>query len=101
MHRSITPAAIFALLMLTAGASAQSAVTEGAQIYATNCAECHGENLVSAGTIFDIKQLGPNDKERYMKVMTDGKGQMPAFVGTLDDEQIEKLWAYIRSKADK
>jgi mono/diheme cytochrome c family protein len=99
MHLKVTTTALLAALVPTCIAYAQPAVTDGSQIYATNCAECHGENLVSPGTIFDIKQLGPNDKPRFMTVLTEGKGQMPAFVGTLTDEQIESLWLYIRSKS--
>src|SRR5258705_1099844 len=100
MRRTFTAVALLALLSLARGASAQPAVAEGEKVYADNCAECHGKNLVSGGAVFDLKQLGPNDKARYMNVMTEGKGQMPSFVGTLDDGQIEQVWAYIRSKAD-
>jgi mono/diheme cytochrome c family protein len=32
-------------------------------------------------------------------MVTDGKGQMPPFAGTLTDEEIDQVWAYIRSKA--
>ncbi len=54
MHRTIAGGALLTLIMLT-GASAQPAVTEGAQTYAANCAECHGENMVSGGAILDIE----------------------------------------------
>ena len=99
MHRNTLGAAL--LTLMQTGALAQPAVTEGAQTYAANCAECHGENMVSGGAIIDIKQLGPNEKNRYLNIMREGKGQMPSYVGTLSDEQIENLWAYVRSKADK
>jgi mono/diheme cytochrome c family protein len=96
MRRMVTPFALLAIA-LTGSAFAQSAPTQDAQLYESNCAECHGQ--IGSGTPLDLKKLGPDDKGRYLNIMRDGKGQMPAFAGTLDDAQIEKLWAYILSKA--
>jgi mono/diheme cytochrome c family protein len=34
-------------------------------------------------------------------MVRNGKGQMPAWEGTISDEEISQVWAYIRSRAEK
>jgi mono/diheme cytochrome c family protein len=96
---------IFAVLF--ALSPAQSALaqdkadaTAGAEVYATNCAQCHGERLANSGGIPDLRRLSPADKEKFETVVNEGKGQMPAWGGILSDEEIGQVWAYIRSRAD-
>ena len=72
----------------------------GAEVYATNCAQCHGERLANSGGIPDLRRLSPADKEKFETVVNEGKGQMPAWGGILSDEEIGQIWAYIRSRAD-
>jgi cytochrome c55X len=93
--------------LLCASAAAESAsaqdkaqIDSGAQVYTANCEECHGEGLISHGAVFDLRQLGADERSRFDKALADGKGgQMPAFAGMLSAEEIDQLWAYIRSKA--
>jgi mono/diheme cytochrome c family protein len=33
-------------------------------------------------------------------MVQDGKGQMPAWAGRITDEEIDRIWAYIRSRAE-
>ena len=81
-------------------AQQQSPIQAGAAIYQDKCAECHGERLVNPGTSFDLRKLGAAERARFNKSVADGKGQMPAWGGQLSDEEMDQLWAYIRSKAD-
>jgi mono/diheme cytochrome c family protein len=84
-----------------AGAAAQdqAAIEAGEQTYEENCAQCHGEKLRASGAAFDLRTLGADDRARFDKVLTDGKGQMPSWRGTLSDKEIDEVWAYIRSRA--
>jgi mono/diheme cytochrome c family protein len=77
----------------------RAAIDAGAQVYADNCAICHGDRLINNGTAFDLRQLRADERPRFDRAMADGKGQMPAWEGVLSDEEIEQVWAYIRSKA--
>jgi mono/diheme cytochrome c family protein len=72
----------------------------GAEVYATNCSQCHGERLANSGGVPDLRRLSPGDKEKFETVVNEGKGQMPAWGGLLSDEEIGQVWAYIRSRAD-
>lgn len=90
---------VAALLAAGAAAHAQTPVAAGAQIYLDQCSECHGPGLRNPGTSFDLKKLKANERARFEKSVLDGKGQMPPWRGTLNEEQIGQLWAYIREYA--
>ena len=74
-------------------------VAAGAEAYQTTCAACHGERVISPGVLPDLRKLRPEDREKFDTLVTEGKGQMPAWGGVLSDEQIAQIWAYIRSRA--
>jgi mono/diheme cytochrome c family protein len=75
-------------------------IAAGTEIYAERCAACHGERLRATGSAFDLLKLRPDERERFDKVVNDGKGQMPPWGGVLSAEEIDQLWAYVRSRAD-
>jgi cytochrome c55X len=94
----------FALVLLSAAqfafAQDQLEIAAGAEIYQETCSACHGERAVSPGAIPDLRKLGPDERPKFDVVVTDGKGQMPAWGGVLSDEQIGQIWAYIRSRSN-
>jgi mono/diheme cytochrome c family protein len=94
--------AVGALLGICAAAHAQdqAAIEAGEQVYADNCASCHGDKLRSTGAIPDLKELRPGDRARFDKFVAEGRGQMPAWQGTLSPEEIDQIWAYVRSRVD-
>lgn len=83
----------------TASAQDQAAIEAGEAVYEKHCAECHGEKLRGFGSIPDLRELGPNERPRFDAAVTDGKGQMPAWVGVLDEKELDQVWAYIRAHA--
>lgn len=90
------------VLALVAGAaSAQStddAVDAGRRAYTSFCARCHGINLVVTGSaFFDLRTFPKDDKERFLRSVTEGKRAMPAWKDIVKPEQIEAIWAYIGS----
>jgi len=93
---------IVGALAVAAAALAQDRfkITAGAEVYAEKCAACHGERLRTTGVGFDLLKIGPNERARFDKAVNDGKGQMPAWGGLLSDEELDQLWAYLRSRAD-
>ena len=99
MDRKLLAGALFTFGMLSDASAQSQAVREGAELYQSQCAACHGENLVTTGVAFDILQLGADEKGRFLKALNEGKGQMPPWAGVIDDAQMEQIWAYVRSKA--
>jgi mono/diheme cytochrome c family protein len=91
--------------VLTSSASLAQAprVAAGEQVYADYCSSCHGEGLrnTSGGVTFDLRRLRPEDHERFVTSVLDGKRQMPPWRGALELEQIESIWAYIRATVDR
>jgi mono/diheme cytochrome c family protein len=75
----------------------------GAAIYDDYCSRCHGEGLrnTSGGVTFDLRRLHPNDHERFINSVLNGKKQMPPWRGVLRPDQIEEVWAYIRATVDR
>jgi mono/diheme cytochrome c family protein len=96
------PAAFLVVAIVAVPAMAQdrAKIEAGAEVYATHCASCHGERLRNTGAAYDLLQLKPNERERFVQAVNDGKGQMPSWAGVISDEEIDQIWAYIRSRAD-
>ncbi len=84
--------------------AADNALAEkGAQIYEDRCSACHGENLrnTSGGWSFDLRRLRPDEHDRFVQSVTNGKDNMPSWYGVLKPEEIDAIWAYIRATVDK
>jgi mono/diheme cytochrome c family protein len=88
-----------ALAGVGAAAWAQDQVEAGAQLYEEHCMGCHGEKLNAPGTSFDLRKLTAEERPRFDKFVLDGKGQMPPWRGTLNETELDQLWAYIRAHA--
>jgi len=94
----------FALFMVAgqcARASAEDTalIKAGEQLYEEHCMGCHGEKLRNPGTTFDLRKLRSDDRARFDKFVMEGKGQMPPWRGTLDEADLDRLWAYVRANA--
>jgi mono/diheme cytochrome c family protein len=78
-------------------------VAMGQRLYADYCSACHGDELrnTSGGVTFDLHRLRPEDHQRFSDAVLNGKNQMPPWRGALEPEQIEAIWAYVRSVNDK
>jgi hypothetical protein len=44
--------------------------------------------------------LHADQRACFDTIVRDGKGQMPAWAGMIADEEIDQIWAYIRSRAE-
>jgi mono/diheme cytochrome c family protein len=82
-------------------ASAQDTakIEAGENVFNTNCAVCHGDQLVSTGQTFDLRRLKDNERARFDNSVRNGKNQMPPWRGVLTDEEIDQVWNYIRANA--
>lgn len=86
-----------ALAALAPASVAQEAAEAGRKLYVSSCQRCHGINLATNGIGFDLRTFPQHDKERFLRSVTNGKGAMPAWGGTLKPEQMDLIWAYIGS----
>jgi mono/diheme cytochrome c family protein len=76
-----------------------SQVEAGQVLYDEHCSSCHGENLRSSGAMPDLRELGAGDRSRFDRKVSEGKDQMPSWEGVQNTQQLDQLWAYIRSRA--
>jgi mono/diheme cytochrome c family protein len=95
-------AAVIAAWSPTARSADQSAidpVEQGRVLYAQHCSHCHGFNMVNPGTVaFDLRRFPPDDKARFVNSVTQGKNnRMPPWGDVLSQQEIDELWAYIRT----
>lgn len=73
-------------------------VVQGRRLYAQLCSHCHGIRMVNPGnSSFDLRRFPHDDKARFVNSVTHGKNTMPAWGDMLKPEEIEVLWAYIRT----
>jgi mono/diheme cytochrome c family protein len=71
---------------------------KGRRLFGTICSHCHGPNMVNPGNgSFDLRTFPHDGKERFVTSLTKGKGNMPPFEGKLNSDEIDDLWAYIRT----
>jgi mono/diheme cytochrome c family protein len=88
-----------ALAMAGTHAIAQDQAAIGEEVYEQHCQACHGEKLRSAGAMPDLRNLGADEREKFDKMVMEGRGQMPAWQGIVSGEELDQLWAYVRSRA--
>jgi len=79
------------------------ALATGQQVYAEQCAACHGDDGAGDGaTMTDWTKFGSlsnQSDEELAAVTRDGRGEMPAFSSLLSADQIWSVTAYLRTLA--
>ncbi len=89
-------------LLAACGGSGDESFTppkSGAAIYSTYCATCHGKQGQGfvGPALTDMALKYPNVADE-VSIVTNGKGQMPAWVGRLTAKQIATVVDYTRTE---
>ena len=94
-------AGVCMLVLICASATAQNTATvtpaqvkAGAEIYATNCATCHGNRMRNPEWAIDLATIPKDDRQRFIQSVSNGKGNMPPWADVLKPAEIDALWAY-------
>jgi mono/diheme cytochrome c family protein len=75
------------------GTTAGGGQEDGAAVFSQNCAGCHGaDGSGGTGPALTATQL---DRAQIKQKVTEGGGGMPAFEGTLSEEQIGAVSDYV------
>ncbi len=78
---------------------------DGKATFDSKCAMCHGKDGVAkpmakgAGNFNDPKWQAANSAEAIAKMVTDGKGKMPAYKEKLKPEEIKAVAEYVKTLA--
>lgn len=102
-----SPVAAIILVMLAMPLA--SFADEGADLYKSKCAMCHGPDgsgKTMMGEKLKVADLRSADVQKktdaeLTAVITKGKDKMPAYEGKLTKEQVAKVIAFIRDLAKK
>ena len=98
----------FGCLITTRTVSSDSynaSATDAAQLYAKNCASCHGKDgraktikgkLKHARDLTDSEWQSRVGDEQIFNSIINGKGKMPAFNKKLTESEIDSLVIYVR-----
>ena len=70
-------------------------IAAGADLYAVNCAPCHGARMQDPGAAFNLRKFPSDQHERFVNSVTRGKNQMPPWGDFFKPDQLEALWAYV------
>jgi mono/diheme cytochrome c family protein len=104
-----TVVSVVVLSLTFASAQAQTTPNDGAALYKTKCAMCHGPDgagKTPVGTKLNVRDLRSPEVQKQSDsdlahVIEQGKGKMPVFGKTLSDDQIKSLVAQIRELGKK
>ena len=100
---------VFCLIIAVVPVGAQTPDTAGARTkFKSNCVSCHGQD--GAGTDLGKSMQTPDLRSpevqkhsdgELARFITEGKGNMPSFRKSLNEDQIRSLVQYIRELASK
>ena len=78
------------------GSKTLSATAEaGKSLYHQYCAHCHGVDLMTSGTNYDLKQFPENDELRFVSAIVNGKGSMPGWGDQFSREEMSAIYSYV------
>lgn len=101
LSKNSLSAALAGLTLLLACAAAQGAdVNKGRQLYAANCAICHGQTgaaVMPGAPSFNRGDGLLRPDMSLLAAIRAGKNAMPAFQGMLADRDIMDVIAYLRT----
>ena len=71
-------------------------IAAGSALYVEHCAVCHGPKMVEqGGGFFNLRAFPPDQRNRFLNSVANGKNSMPPWRGVLTPQQIELLFAYV------
>ena len=93
--------AFIGLALSSASAGAESPpfpaeqVQKGAQLFAMNCATCHGVRMRNPQWAIDLNTFPRDAKSRFVDSVMNGKRNMPPWDDLLKPDDLDALWAYV------
>ena len=76
----------------------QAEFAKGEALFDSICSHCHGPRMVNPGNIsFDLRKFPHDDRARFFNSVGNGKNNMPPWKDILKSDEIEALWAYVRT----
>jgi quinohemoprotein ethanol dehydrogenase len=83
-------------------AASPAEVEQGRILFANFCSRCHGGEVVSGGSVPDLRYLQEGTHEMFEEIVLGGARRefgMPSFMGDLSSAQVRLIHAYILARA--
>ena len=101
-------AGLLIVVVLAASPVVSQDSAAGAAVYKSKCNTCHGPDgggtavgkSLQAADLRSAQVQSKSDAE-LIETISDGKGNMPSFKGTITDEEIHAVLAHVRTLAAK
>jgi mono/diheme cytochrome c family protein len=77
-------------------------VEEGRTLCANTCSRCHGGDVVSGGSVLDLRYSTQSTHEMFEEIVLGGARRefgMPSFTGDVTSAQVRLIHAYILDRA--
>ncbi|WP_416897919.1 MAG: c-type cytochrome [Minwuia sp.] len=94
---------VLAAIAAPGASSAAGDKDTGNQLYHTYCSVCHGPRMMNSGArAADLRKMTPGMTARFRKAVLEGKsgpkGEMPSWADILSAQEVEDIWAYVKTK---
>jgi mono/diheme cytochrome c family protein len=70
-------------------------IKRGSEIYAANCATCHGERMKNPPWAIDLATFPRDERARFLDSVTNGVRNMPPWGDVIKPDEIAALWSYL------
>ncbi len=70
-------------------------INQGATLYASNCASCHGEKMKNPPWAIDLATFPRDSRARFIDAVTYGVRNMPPWGDVIKPDGVAALWAYL------
>ncbi len=83
-------------------AATKAEIEEGRKLFANTCARCHGGEVISGGSVPDLRYLTDPTHEMFEEIVLGGARRelgMPSFTGDVTSAQVRLIHAYILDRA--
>ena len=101
MNAFVTATLGLALLGVSAAAQERAPefpaeqIKKGADLFARNCATCHGARMRNPQWAVDLRTFPRDARARFVDSVTYGKRNTPPWDDVLKPDDVEALWAYV------
>jgi mono/diheme cytochrome c family protein len=83
-------------------AATQAEIEEGRKLFANTCARCHGGDVISGGSVPDLRYAADTTHAMFEEIVLGGARKefgMPSFTGDITSAQVRLIHAYVLDRA--
>jgi mono/diheme cytochrome c family protein len=99
----------FLMIATIVGALAQQPTPDGKALYLKNCQGCHGARAIPSAAMvkmmkvpkLDASYFGKRNADTVAVVLKKGRGNMKAFTGKLNDDEMLAIGKYLKALTEE